>query len=227
MHGGIDMLPNRQKKNGSPVLAQEVIKKRSNLLWWLIPLLFLFLLILYWFFYHSESTVSHQPQSSVWLHDGNSKSLSNTHYVTLPDGVVIQINNDSVEAKLLKIIQNPNQQLNIDKIGLNLDRINFDSNKVSTGAQLQINNIAAILKAYPHVKIKIVGSTDNRGNAEQNKALSKARAEAIMKEFIKLKVADQQLVAEGDGENYPIASNETPEGRAKNRRVSISVIKIL
>ncbi|WWP00584.1 MAG: OmpA family protein [Candidatus Dasytiphilus stammeri] len=217
------MLPNRQKKDGSPVLAQEVIKKRSNLLWWLIPLLFLILLMLYWVYHHSESRVSHQPKSAIWLHDGN--SLSNTKYVTLPDGVVIQINNDSVEAKLLKIIQNSKPQLNIDKMGFILDRINFDSNQMSTAAQVQINNIAAILKAYPHVKIKIVGYTDNRGNAEQNKALSKARAEAIMKEFIKLKVSDQQLIAEGDGENYPIDSNETPEGRAKNRRISIVVIK--
>ncbi|WWO99392.1 MAG: OmpA family protein [Candidatus Dasytiphilus stammeri] len=218
------MLPNRQKKDGSPVLAQEVIKKRSSLLWWLIPLLLLFLMILYWFFHHSSTTtVSHQPKSSLWLHDG--KSLSNTKYVTLPDGVVIQITNDSIEAKLLKIIQNPSQPLTIDKMVLNLDRINFDRNDVSTTAQVQINNLAAILKAYPHVKIKIIGSTDNTGNTEQNQILSKATAEVIMKELIKLKVPAQQLVAEGESENSPIASNQTPEGRVKNRRVSISVIK--
>ncbi|WWO97701.1 MAG: OmpA family protein [Candidatus Dasytiphilus stammeri] len=212
------MLPNRQKKDGSPILAQEVIKKRSSLLWWLIPLLLSFLIILYWVFHHSESRVSHQQKSSVLLHDD--KSISNTKYVTLPDGVVIQINNDSIEAKLLKIIQNPSQQLNLDKMVFN-----FDRNDVSTAAQVQINNIAEILKAYPHVKVKIIGYTDNRGNPEQNKTLSKARAEVIMKELIKLKVPAQQLVAEGEGENSPIASNETPEGRAKNRRVSISVIK--
>ncbi|WWP01489.1 MAG: OmpA family protein [Candidatus Dasytiphilus stammeri] len=218
------MLPNRQKKDGSPILAQEVIKKRSSLLWWLIPLLLSFLIILYWLFHHyDKTTVAHQPKSSVWVHDG--KSLSNTKYVTLPDGVVIQINNDSIEDQLLKIIQNPSQPLTIDKMVFNLDRMNFDRNDVSTAAQVQMNNLAAILKAYPHVKIKIIGYTDNSGNPEQNKTLSKARAEVIMKELIKLKVPAEQLVAEGAGENSPIASNETPEGRAKNRRVSISVIK--
>ncbi|HEX9958591.1 MAG TPA: OmpA family protein, partial [Fibrella sp.] len=89
----------------------------------------------------------------------------------------------------------------------------------------QLQNIAAILKAYPAVNLKIGGYTDNVGNAAANKKLSQRRAESAMTELVRLGVDQARLEAEGYGQEQPIASNNTEEGRAQNRRTAVRVTK--
>jgi outer membrane protein OmpA-like peptidoglycan-associated protein len=72
-------------------------------------------------------------------------------------------------------------------------------------------------------KINITAYTDSRGSDAFNLRLSKARAHAVQNELKKLGVASRLIYAKGAGESNPIASNETEEGRAKNRRVDIKV----
>ncbi|WWP02468.1 MAG: OmpA family protein [Candidatus Dasytiphilus stammeri] len=217
------MFPNRNKKNSNnPILAQEIIKKRSGLLW-LIPLLVLFLIFLYWYFHHSESSIIKRTNSST--HIIQQRWAKQEENVTLPDGVTITLPNNSLEFNLLKFIQNTYQNPR-HFIWFDSDQIIFDSgeDKIKIEAQNQIKNIAAILKAYPNVKIKIGGYTDSIGNTDQNLDLSLARAEKIKKMLINLNVPAERLIVEGYGENHPIASNDSPNGRAKNRRVAILVI---
>ncbi|MNY64776.1 putative lipoprotein YiaD precursor [compost metagenome] len=67
------------------------------------------------------------------------------------------------------------------------------------------------------------GYTDNTGDASLNKTLSNDRANAAMQELVKLGIDANRLSAEGYGPEHPIASNDTPEGRAKNRRIDVRV----
>jgi outer membrane protein OmpA-like peptidoglycan-associated protein len=81
------------------------------------------------------------------------------------------------------------------------------------------------MKKYPDSKWRIEGHTDSQGSAEFNKRLSQERADTVRKYLISLGIPAENLVAEGMGENYPIADNKTEEGRQKNRRVVVTKIK--
>jgi K(+)-stimulated pyrophosphate-energized sodium pump len=86
-----------------------------------------------------------------------------------------------------------------------------------------LGNIAEILKAYPNDHIKIGGYTDNSGDAQHNLNLSQERANGVMAELVALGIAPDRLEAQGYGDQFPVASNSSEEGRAKNRRVSMRV----
>jgi len=87
----------------------------------------------------------------------------------------------------------------------------------------QLKNIAEILKAFPAVKVKIGGYTDNLGDPAANMKLSQERATNVMKELVKYGVAADRMTAEGYGDQHPIADNNVPEGRAMNRRIALRV----
>jgi OOP family OmpA-OmpF porin len=71
----------------------------------------------------------------------------------------------------------------------------------------------------------LAGHTDNVGKPATNVKLSKARAEAVKAYLVKVGVATDKVITEGWGSNKPIASNKTPQGRQKNRRVEFKIIK--
>ncbi len=86
-----------------------------------------------------------------------------------------------------------------------------------------IDNIAAILKAYPSVKVQLQGHTDNTGDAAENQRLSQARADEVKNRLVASGVAAERLEAVGYGSGRPIVPNGTPEGRARNRRTELVV----
>jgi outer membrane protein OmpA-like peptidoglycan-associated protein len=71
----------------------------------------------------------------------------------------------------------------------------------------------------PTLTAEIVGHTDNTGSAELNQRLSEKRANAVRDYFTANGIGPDRLTASGMGEKDPIASNETPKGRAQNRRI--------
>jgi OmpA-OmpF porin, OOP family len=81
------------------------------------------------------------------------------------------------------------------------------------------------LEAYPNVRVEIAGHTDNQGSDDYNLVLSEKRAKAVMNYLVNRGIAASRLTAKGYGKTRPIASNNTPEGRAQNRRVEIIPIK--
>jgi outer membrane protein OmpA-like peptidoglycan-associated protein len=89
-----------------------------------------------------------------------------------------------------------------------------------------LRSAAESLKQLPkgHV-IEIAGYTDNRGDAEDNIALSRKRADAVREALIKEGADPDMLIAKGYGSADPIASNDTPEGRSRNRRIEYRVVK--
>ncbi|HZI06456.1 MAG TPA: OmpA family protein [Archangium sp.] len=88
-----------------------------------------------------------------------------------------------------------------------------------------LDQVARILQQHPEVeKMRIEGHTDNRGNAEANRELSLARAEAVKGYLVSKGVEPARLEAKGFGPDQPIATNKTDKGRAANRRVEFIII---
>ncbi|MFY0563562.1 thrombospondin type 3 repeat-containing protein [Archangium lansingense] len=88
-----------------------------------------------------------------------------------------------------------------------------------------LDQVAKILQQHPEVdKMVIEGHTDDRGNAEANRKLSLARAEAVKGYLVSKGVEPSRLEAKGFGPDRPIASNKTEKGRAVNRRVEFIIV---
>ena len=110
-------------------------------------------------------------------------------------------------------------------LGSPLDRVLFHTgtSRLLPDSQEQLDITAAILKAYPAVKLKLGGYTDSRGDAAMNLKLSGERAASIKAKLESMGVAADRLEAEGYGAQHPLASNDTPDGRQQNRRVDVRV----
>jgi OmpA-OmpF porin, OOP family len=102
--------------------------------------------------------------------------------------------------------------------------IYFDTGKADIKPQsaAAISEIAKMLQANPGMKLYVVGHTDNVGTFDSNVKLSNSRADAVVKELVsKHSVAAARLQPFGAGQTSPVASNQTDEGKAKNRRVEL------
>jgi len=143
----------------------------------------------------------------------------------LADGFEMEIGVNSVENKLLNFIEDA--ALPVDKATwFSLDRVYFESGSavLKAGSKDQLDRLAAILKAYPAVKLKIGGYTDNTGSDVVNNALSSERAEAAKAELISRGIDASRLEAEGYGSQHPVCpANDTPTCKAMNRRIDVRV----
>lgn len=99
-----------------------------------------------------------------------------------------------------------------------------DSAKLTPSIRADLRVLAANLKKYPNSSVQVVGHTDNVGAASYNLDLSRKRAASVTKVLVNQGVASYRITAIGRGEDQPIASNLTSEGRAQNRRVEIVII---
>ena len=104
--------------------------------------------------------------------------------------------------------------------------IYFNSGKATfkPGVTEKLNSIALIMNQYPNAKFAIGGHTDSVGSAALNKRLSQRRADAVRDYLIGKGIAADRLSAYGYGEEFPIDTNKTAAGRARNRRVEIKLI---
>lgn len=108
-----------------------------------------------------------------------------------------------------------------------LEKIYFDFARASIKQEslALIDEIATVLKENPEIgRVRIEGHTDNKGSEETNQRLSQARTESVRKALIKRGVPGERLEAVGFGEAKPIATNDTDEGREKNRRVEFVLV---
>jgi K(+)-stimulated pyrophosphate-energized sodium pump len=143
----------------------------------------------------------------------------------LANGVDLNIPEFGIETKLLGFIKGGNA---VDKeTWFDFDRLLFETNSANLKgeSQEQLRNVSEILKAYPDVHVKLGGYTDNTGNAASNLKLAQDRANSVRVELEKMGIDKDRLEAEGYGQNHPVASNDTEEGRAQNRRISIRVTR--
>jgi OOP family OmpA-OmpF porin len=143
----------------------------------------------------------------------------------LPGNISLKIPSNGSEAHLLTFIQGPSAIPGKDS-WFDFDRLTFESGSATVRAesQEQLRNVAEIMKAYPRVRLKIGGYTDNVGDANANLLLSRQRADAVVAQLVNLGVPAERLSAEGYGEQNRVADNSTEEGRAMNRRISMRVL---
>ncbi|MBC6989290.1 OmpA family protein [Hymenobacter sp. BT491] len=149
--------------------------------------------------------------------------------IKLPDGTVLNVGGNSFESRLFNFLNDKNQTVSDDKTQgwMSLDRVYFNTGKstLTAESQAQLKNLAAILKAFPNATVKLGGYTDNQGKADMNLTLSADRANAARKAVMNNGIDASRVSAEGYGQEHPLASNDTPEGRAQNRRVDVRVTK--
>lgn len=100
-------------------------------------------------------------------------------------------------------------------------RLHFDFNKwnIKPESMPKVVRFADYLKSHPGTHVKIVGHTDSIGSRAYNQWLSEKRANSVLQKLVEFGVSPARLTAEGRGEDEPVASNATAEGRALNRRI--------
>lgn len=146
--------------------------------------------------------------------------------VTLPDGTVLDAYKGGIEDQLVQFLQDPNAAPGKD-VWFDFDNLNFHtgSAQITPESQVQINNLAAILNAFPKAKIKIGGYTDATGDAKKNLQLSQERATAVGTALSAANVKPVQLLgSEGYGSQFAKAAADAPDEQRKlDRRISVSV----
>ena len=108
---------------------------------------------------------------------------------------------------------------------LTLPGLFFDTGKATlkAGTRANLSKIADLLERMDRVRIIVEGHTDSVGSAEMNQRLSESRARAVRDYMVEQGVAPTEITTVGHGESQPIATNDTAEGRSKNRRVEIVI----
>jgi len=99
----------------------------------------------------------------------------------------------------------------------------FDSGSstLQPGGEDKLRQVADVLQRYPKTRVEIVGHTDNRGTSASNEKLAERRARAVRDALVRFGVDGTRITTRGAGETRPVATNDTLEGRALNRRVEI------
>lgn len=155
-------------------------------------------------------------------------NVGNMITIDLPNGAgKLEVGENSTENKLYKFLSDSKTVIDTEKGNwFEFTNVKFKtgSSEITEESTTQLKNLVAISKGFPTAKFKLGGYTDNTGNAANNIALSKKRAEAVVANLKKLGAAAASIDgAEGYGPEWPVADNGTAEGRAQNRRVAVNV----
>lgn len=112
-------------------------------------------------------------------------------------------------------------------IRLTIQNLQFkpNSSELLPGEENRLNQIAKVLKQAKNSMFLVEGHTASTGNISGEKQLSVERAYTIATELIKRGISAEKFIYKGSGSSKPIATNETPEGMAKNRRVEITILE--
>lgn len=129
----------------------------------------------------------------------------------------------------VQVIKQPIVKEETDKIELNKEYtfsnvvFDFNSTELSENAKVEIVSIHQFLEKNIDAKILISGHTDNIGTSDFNQKLSENRAKSVADFFVFLGLDNSRISAIGYGNTNPISTNDTEEGRNKNRRVSFKI----
>ncbi len=99
----------------------------------------------------------------------------------------------------------------------------FDKSDLSASAEGNLDKLVAVLKEYPDTDIEVQGHTDSKGADSYNMGLSQRRATAVATYLRNRGVSASRITTKGYGETAPVASNDTDDGRAQNRRVNFLI----
>jgi outer membrane protein OmpA-like peptidoglycan-associated protein len=170
---------------------------------------------------HASTDTSHATTTVV---PGGKESMK----VKLADGTEISAFKGGVEDRLVAFVSDPNSVLDTAKGNwFDFDNLNFELGKsvIAKESMGQVQNLAAILKAYPKMQIKIGGYTDKKGNPAGNLKLSQSRADAVVAALKSLGANAAQIVsAKGYGSEFAtVDASASDEERRKDRRTAVNV----
>lgn len=108
-----------------------------------------------------------------------------------------------------------------------LKNVFFDTDKfdLKSRSRTELNKLTQVMNDNPNIKIEISGHTDNQGSKESNQVLSENRAKAVHDYLLNAGIAADRLTFKGYGQDQPIASNDSENGRAQNRRTEFKVVE--
>lgn len=147
------------------------------------------------------------------------------------DGVIDEEDDCPTVAGLKENKGCPKKELSAEEIEakkMKVEPVYFDTNKADfiSGEKAKIDNLVNLLNENSNYNVAITGHADNRGSDSHNMNLSKSRVSSVVKTILAGKIKKNRIVSQkGLGETSPAATNDTPEGLAKNRRVEFEVIK--
>ena len=138
---------------------------------------------------------------------------------------------DQQEMKLRQTLENTG--VSVVRVGDNITlsmpgNITFgvDSADINSGFYEILDSVALVLIEYKKTLVEVAGHTDSSGSDDYNQSLSVRRAASVTNYLVSRSVKSDRLITVGAGEKYPIASNETSEGRQLNRRVEINIVPL-
>jgi OmpA-OmpF porin, OOP family len=186
----------------APIASAEITEARPAVNRWVIPALAVLALLSVWIWFANgrrtevdrsgaASRMSEESDGAPALED-----LGERVPRKLPDGVYLSIPQSGMENRLVDFIQDSTAAVD-NTNWFEFDRLAFEPGSASLIADSrdQLRNIAAIMKAYPNVLVRIGGLPDNSGNATVNTQLSQGRASAVVRELTQLGVAPDRLKA--------------------------------
>ncbi|RXM53065.1 MULTISPECIES: sodium-translocating pyrophosphatase [unclassified Chryseobacterium] len=153
----------------------------------------------------------------------------NLQKVKLKGGKTIELGETSQLYQLYNAINQKDKAVLDPNKWYTIENLYFEtgSSDLKAGYELQLNNIAEILNAYPDLKVKLGGYTDNSGNEDSNQKLSNLRAQTAKLKLLELGISADRIEAEGYGSQHPICeANDTDECKAKNRRIDVRVLAL-
>lgn len=110
---------------------------------------------------------------------------------------------------------------------INLDHVFYVSGSSDLNGELskhELDNLVTLMGRFPKLRVELAGHTDNVGDAAANMTLSVDRSSKVKAYLVEKGVSADRLVAKGYGQDQPLDSNDTPEGRQKNRRTELRII---
>ncbi len=145
--------------------------------------------------------------------------------VALPDGAKLTLQEGTLNYKLAKFLADTTDTT-LPRTFV-FDNLNFKlgTTELTEESEQTVKDLVAILKAYPATESRLEGHTDSVGDAEANKKLSQDRADAVKATMTSDGIDENRLSTTGYGQEKPVASNDTDEGRAQNRRLELVVVK--
>jgi OOP family OmpA-OmpF porin len=120
----------------------------------------------------------------------------------------------------------PSPERKVEKIEIR-ETIQFETNKakIKKRSHVILDEVVKVMQTRTGItKVRIEGHTDSTGDAAKNRTLSQERAQSVLNYLVKKGIARHRLEAKGYGPDKPIADNNSPEGRKKNRRVEFTII---
>ena len=186
-----------------PVVVEE--PKRRSVALWLLPLVALLLGFLAWKIFHGPTLAS----------------------IRLPCGTVLAVEQGGFTFNLANFLLTGSSS-DVPKRFV-FDHLNFESatTQLTPDSNATVANLVKIMMCYPNMTVELDGHTDSTGDADANKTLSINRANVVRDLLVQGGIDPQRITTAGFGQERPVASNDTEEGRARNRRTELLVTKVM